>query len=147
MLFVASPTHAFAYVGKLSKKVCHSQGVSLACVQVHVYLPGKNHPAHDTVRAIVKDDTDTFADDSSRVWVDSGVSQLTGNPMYVKGPAPVLVLARSETKPDSMLPESLTAPAIRKMAKCDCPCLGNQAHKTATVGQVMLSGPLRGSED
>ena len=47
-------------------KPCHAR------VQVHVYLPGKNHPAHDAVRAIVKDDTDTFAGDSSRVWVDSG---------------------------------------------------------------------------
>ena len=41
-------------------------------MQVHVYLPGKNHPAHDTVRAIVKDDTDKFTGDSSRVWLDSG---------------------------------------------------------------------------
>ena len=44
-------------------------------VQVHVYLPGKAHPAHDTVRAIVKDSTDTFQGDSSRVWIDSGASQ------------------------------------------------------------------------
>ena len=49
---------------------------SHARVQVHVYLPGKNHPAHDTVRAIVKDDTDTFTGDSSRVWVDSGAPLL-----------------------------------------------------------------------
>lgn len=41
-----------------------------------MYLPGKNHPAHDTVRAIVKDDTDTFTGDSSRVWVDSGAPLL-----------------------------------------------------------------------
>ena len=43
-----------------------------ACVQVHLYLPSQDHPAHDTVRAIVKDDTDVFNGDSSRVWVDSG---------------------------------------------------------------------------
>ena len=42
------------------------------CVQVHLYLPSQDHPAHDTVRAIVKDDTDVFNGDSSRVWVDSG---------------------------------------------------------------------------
>ncbi len=41
-------------------------------VQVHLYLPSQDHPAHDTVRAIVKDDTDVFNGDSSRVWVDSG---------------------------------------------------------------------------
>ena len=42
------------------------------CAQVHLYLPSQDHPAHDTVRAIVKDDTDVFSGDSSRVWVDSG---------------------------------------------------------------------------
>ena len=44
----------------------------LMCVQVHLYLPSQDHPAHDTVRAIVKDDTDVFDGDSSRVWIDSG---------------------------------------------------------------------------
>ncbi|BDA48704.1 hypothetical protein COCOBI_12-3860 [Coccomyxa sp. Obi] len=39
--------------------------------QVHVYLPDKNHPAHDTVRAIVKDSTDAFTGDNARVFVDS----------------------------------------------------------------------------
>lgn len=42
------------------------------CTQVHLYLPSQDHPAHDTVRAIVKDDTDVFNGDSSRVWIDSG---------------------------------------------------------------------------
>ena len=50
--------------------------VPCVCAQVHVYLPGKDHPAHDTVRAIVKDDTDKFNGDSSRVWVDSGTPQM-----------------------------------------------------------------------
>ena len=63
---------------------------SHARVQVHVYLPGKNHPAHDTVRAIVKDDTDTFTGDSSRVWVDSGAPLLMYILMNVKGPAAML---------------------------------------------------------
>ncbi|KAK9917704.1 hypothetical protein WJX75_007350 [Coccomyxa subellipsoidea] len=39
--------------------------------QVHVYLPSKEHPAHDTVRAIVKDSTDNFSGDNARVFVDS----------------------------------------------------------------------------
>lgn len=41
-------------------------------LQVHVYLPSKEHPAHDTVRAIVKDSTDNFSGDNARVFVDSG---------------------------------------------------------------------------
>ena len=44
----------------------------MLCMQVHLYLPGADHPAHDTVRAIVKDDTDKFTGDGSRVWLDSG---------------------------------------------------------------------------
>ncbi len=41
-------------------------------LQMHLYLPSADHPAHDTVRAIVKDSTDSFNGDSSRVFVDSG---------------------------------------------------------------------------
>ncbi len=37
-----------------------------------MYLPSKAHPAHDTVRAIVKDGTDTFTGDDARVFLDSG---------------------------------------------------------------------------
>lgn len=39
---------------------------------MHLYLPSKDHPAHDTVRAIVKDSTDKFTGDNARVFVDSG---------------------------------------------------------------------------
>ncbi len=37
-----------------------------------MYLPDKDHPAHDTVRAIVKDSTDAFTGDNARVFIDSG---------------------------------------------------------------------------
>lgn len=59
-------------------------------MQVHVYLPGRDHPAHDTVRAIVKDDTDKFNGDSSRVWVDSGAPQL--QPCIMQRPWETLVV-------------------------------------------------------
>lgn len=44
----------------------------VGALQVHVYLPSKLHPAHDTVRVIVKDSTNTFNGDDTRVFLDSG---------------------------------------------------------------------------
>ena len=41
-------------------------------VQLHVYLPDADHPAHDTVRVIVKDSTDSFNGDGARTFLDSG---------------------------------------------------------------------------
>ncbi len=40
-------------------------------MQVHIYLPEQDHPAHDTVRVIVKDSDDEYKGNPSRVWVDS----------------------------------------------------------------------------
>jgi hypothetical protein len=40
-------------------------------VQVHIYLPEQDHPAHDTVRVIIKDSDDEYNGNPSRVWVDS----------------------------------------------------------------------------
>jgi hypothetical protein len=34
-------------------------------------LPDRGHPAHGTVRAIVKDSTDDYLGSESRVWLDS----------------------------------------------------------------------------
>lgn len=40
--------------------------------QLHIYLPDADHPAHDTVRVIVKDSTDNFTGGPARVFLDSG---------------------------------------------------------------------------
>ena len=41
-------------------------------MQVHLYLAEADHPAHGTVRAIVKDDNDTYLGENDQVWLDSG---------------------------------------------------------------------------
>lgn len=52
--------------------------------QVHVYLPSSGHPAHGTVRVIVKDASDDYEGAESRVWLDSdgqiGSNQLRNTP-------------------------------------------------------------------
>ena len=45
-------------------------------LQVHVYLPEADHPAKGTVRAILKDNADTYVNTSSQIWLDSGAYQL-----------------------------------------------------------------------
>lgn len=49
-----------------------------------MYLPDKDHPAHDTVRAIVKDSTDAFTGDNARVFVDSGNASPPCPPLFLE---------------------------------------------------------------
>lgn len=45
-------------------------------MQVHVYLPEPNHPAHGLVRVIVKDSTDNYTIATDANFMDSGTTCL-----------------------------------------------------------------------
>ena len=63
-------------VAKLRHKSLGSDGLtaSVLCVQVQLYLPDGNHPAHNLLRGVVKDSTDFYNSNLDAVWLDSGES-------------------------------------------------------------------------
>ena len=41
-------------------------------MQVQLYLPDGNHPAHNLLRGVIKDSTDYYNSSLDAVWLDSG---------------------------------------------------------------------------
>ncbi|KAK9815241.1 hypothetical protein WJX72_000491 [[Myrmecia] bisecta] len=69
----ANPGVGFQYV--MSTRAPNTGAITADSIfdpnEIHLYLPDAAHPAAGLARAIVKDDDDTFAGASSRVWLDS----------------------------------------------------------------------------
>ena len=71
-----SATGILSSVAKLRHKGLGSDGLtaSVVLMQVQLYLPDGNHPAHNLLRGVVKDSTDFYNSTLDAVWLDSGQS-------------------------------------------------------------------------
>lgn len=64
-------THALL-IGLLSDMKSSQIDGWMLILQMHVYLPGAQHPVHGLVRAVVKDSTDAWIPNATNTWLDSG---------------------------------------------------------------------------